>query len=794
MTPPIDDTLRPRFIGARVHRLEDPRLLTGHGAFVDDRPARGLLHLAYRRSAEAHARLTRIDTEAARAMPGVVGVFTAQDIDPLITQIRATSRMRGYQSTLLPALAKDKVRYAGEPVVAVVAEDRYLAEDAAERVEIDYDPLPVLVDPEQSARDDAPLIHDHMDSNVLAVREFARGDVDGAMSEAAVRIAARFRFHRKTPIAMENRAYLAEYSAGERALTLYSTTQVPGIIRDALVDILGMPGNRVRVVAPDVGGGFGAKTSLYPEEFLVCALARHLGRAVKWTGDRREDMVSTGQAFDEIINAEIGLDGEGRLLALSADVIGDSGAYSIFPWTAAIEPVQVVSFLPGPYRLENYSARVRAVATCKTPSGPYRGVGRPVSTFVMERLMDMAARHLSLDPAEIRRRNFIGDDEFPYKTGSGIVWDKSEFTECLKRAGEAIGYEALRLEQEAARAGGRWVGIGIASYCELTGIGSRISAAPGMPINTGTETAHIQIDSAGGVTARFGAASHGQGIQTTLAQVVAEELGARLADVDVAYGDTALVAHGTGSYASRSAVLAGGAATLAAHALKQKLQRVAAHILEAAPEDIETGDGNVFVAGTDRSLSFRDIARAVYSEMGRLPKELRDEIDNLESTKVYDPVFGTASSATHMAVVEIDPETCDVAVRRYVVAEDCGRIINPLIADGQAHGGVAQGIGAALFEEIVHDTGGQNLTATLADYIVPSAPEIPQMEVIHLETESPSTVGGFRGLGEGGTIGAPAAIANAISDALAPFGIEIDELPVTPDRLYRLIEQAKKPS
>jgi len=777
-----------------VHRLEDPRLLTGHGAFVDDRPARGLLHLAYRRSAEAHARLTRIDTEAARAMPGVVGVFTAQDIDPLITQIRATSRMRGYQSTLLPALAKDKVRYAGEPVVAVVAEDRYLAEDAAERVEIDYDPLPVLVDPEQSARDDAPLIHDHMDSNVLAVREFARGDVDGAMSEAAVRIAARFRFHRKTPIAMENRAYLAEYSAGERALTLYSTTQVPGIIRDALVDILGMPGNRVRVVAPDVGGGFGAKTSLYPEEFLVCALARHLGRAVKWTGDRREDMVSTGQAFDEIINAEIGLDGEGRLLALSADVIGDSGAYSIFPWTAAIEPVQVVSFLPGPYRLENYSARVRAVATCKTPSGPYRGVGRPVSTFVMERLMDMAARHLSLDPAEIRRRNFIGDDEFPYKTGSGIVWDKSEFTECLKRAGEAIGYEALRLEQEAARAGGRWVGIGIASYCELTGIGSRISAAPGMPINTGTETAHIQIDSAGGVTARFGAASHGQGIQTTLAQVVAEELGARLADVDVAYGDTALVAHGTGSYASRSAVLAGGAATLAAHALKQKLQRVAAHILEAAPEDIETGDGNVFVAGTDRSLSFRDIARAVYSEMGRLPKELRDEIDNLESTKVYDPVFGTASSATHMAVVEIDPETCDVAVRRYVVAEDCGRIINPLIADGQAHGGVAQGIGAALFEEIVHDTGGQNLTATLADYIVPSAPEIPQMEVIHLETESPSTVGGFRGLGEGGTIGAPAAIANAISDALAPFGIEIDELPVTPDRLYRLIEQAKKPS
>ena len=501
--------------------------------------------------------------------------------------------------------------------------------------------------------------------------------------------------------------------------------------------------------------------------------------------------MSTGQAFDEIVDAELALDGDGNILALRADVIGDCGAFSIYPWTAVIEPVQVVSFLPGPYRLENYHARVRAVATNKPASGPYRGVGRPISTFVMERLMDMAARRLSTDPVELRLRNFIGDDEFPYKTGSGIVWDKSAFTGCLTRARDEIGYDALRREQVKARAEGRWMGIGVASYCELTGIGSRISAAPGMPINTGVESAHIQIDSSGAVIARFGVVSFGQGLQTTLAQVVADELGVAIEDVEIAFGDTALVAHGTGSYASRSAVLAGGAATLASHALREKILRIASHLFEASPEDIKIKGGAVSVIGTDRVMTVAEVARALYSEMGRLPRELRDEIDNLEATKVYDPYFGTATSASHIAVVEIDPETYDTTVRRYVVVEDCGRIINPMIADGQAHGGVAQGIGAALFEEIIHDDGGQILTTTLADYILPGAADIPAIEVTHLESVSESTVGGFRGLGEGGTIGAPAAVANAIADALAPLGIEINELPATPERLFRLIEAAR---
>ena len=502
-----------------------------------------------------------------------------------------------------------------------------------------------------------------------------------------------FRFHRKTPVAIENRACLAEYDRGRRSLTLTVSTQIPGIIGDILADLLEMPGHSVRVVAPDVGGGFGGKASLYPEEIVVSVLARHLGRTVRWTGDRLEDLASTSQGFDEIVDAELALDQDGHILALAAEVIGDVGAYSIYPWTAALEPVQVASFMPGPYRVPAYRGHVRAVATCKAPMGPYRGVGRPISTFVMERLIDMAARRLAIDPAELRLRNLIRTEEFPYKVASGIVWDRSGFVETLTRARAAIGYAQLRAEQAKARAEGRLVGIGVATYAELTGIGSRISAAPGMPINTGTEAATIRLDSTGAVTGSFGIASHGQGLETALAQVIADELGARIDDIRISQGDSAAVAHGTGTYASRSAVLAGGAATLAARLLKERVIRAASHLLEASAADIETADGRVFVAGTDRSLTFREIAKAVYSEMDRLPQDARKE---LEVTKIYDPYFGTTTSATHIIALEIDPETYQVKLDRYVVAEDCGRIINPMIVDGRVHGAVAQGIGAAL--------------------------------------------------------------------------------------------------
>ncbi|MEA2878112.1 MAG: aerobic carbon-monoxide dehydrogenase large subunit [Hyphomicrobiales bacterium] len=777
---------RPKIIGARVKRTEDPRLLTGRGSFVDDRQVNAL-HVAFRRSEHAHARIVSIDCAAARAAPGVIAVFTADDLS--VKPLLAASRMKGYYATPILPLARDKVRYVGEPIVGVIAENRYLAEDAAELVEIAFEPLPHAADPAEAVKADAPLLHEEAKTNVLVAREFKRGDVDGAMEAAPVRVSARFRMRRKTAVAIEPRACLAEYDAGRDALTLYSATQIPGIVRDALSEALDLPGTRLRVVTPDVGGGFGGKGSLYPEEIFVCAAARALGRAVKWTSDRMEDLAATSQGFDEIVDAELGLDRDGRMLSLRADAIGDVGAYSIYPWTAALEPVQVVSFLPGPYRVEAYRGRVQAVATAKAPTGPYRGVGRPISTFVIERLVDMAAAKLKLDPKELRARNLVRGEEFPYKVASGIVWDRSGFIECLDAASNAIGYDALRVKQAEARAAGKWFGIGVASYAELTGIGSRISVAPGMPINTGTETATIRIDATGAVTASFGIAAHGQGLETTLAQVVAEHLGARFEDIRIVQGDSAAVPGGTGTYASRSTVLAGGAGTLAAQAVREKVLNVASHLLEAAPADLVARDGRIAVAGTDRSVSFREVARAVYSEMGRLPQEAREE---LAATKTYDPVFGTTTCATHIAALEIDPLTYEVRLGRYVVAEDCGKIINPQIVDGQVHGGVAQGIGAALYEEVVYDNEGQLHTASLVDYLVPAASEMPSMQVVHLDTVSPTTLGGFRGMGEGGTIGAPAAIANALSDALSPLGIEIDELPVTPERLFRLIATAKE--
>jgi aerobic carbon-monoxide dehydrogenase large subunit len=787
MTEPADITMRPKIVGARIKRAEDPRLLTGAGAFADDRQVPRVLYAAFKRSDHSHALIRRIDCDRARSAPGVIAVFTADDLGD-VKPLTATSRMPGYYATPIVALAQGKVRYVGEPVVGVVAESRYLAEDALELIGIDYDPLPGVIDPEVAARHGSPLLHEDAKTNVLVAREFKRGDVDAAIEAAPVRVKGRFRMRRKTPMAIEPRACLADYDAGRDALTLFGATQIPGIVRDALADALGVSGNNVRVVAGDVGGGFGGKGSLYPEDIFVCAAARNLGRPVKWTADRMEDLASTSQAFDEIVDAELAFDAEGKAVALRADVIGDVGAYSIYPWTCGLEPVQVVSFLPGPYRVQAYRGRVQAVATSKAPTGPYRGVGRPISTFVMERLMDMGAAKLGLDSAEVRRRNLVSENEKPYKAASGLVWDKSDFHGCLTKACEAIGYDALRAKQKEARKTGRWFGLGIASYAELTGIGSRISVAPGMPINTGTETAIIRIDSTGAVTASFGIASHGQGLETTLAQIVAEHLGARFEDIRIVQGDSAAVPGGTGTYASRSLVLAGGAATLAAKSLKEKLLNAASHLLEASASDLIADQGKIIVAGTDRAVTFREVARAVYSEMGRLPPEARSE---LADTKIYDPVFGTTTSATHIAAVEIDPETYEVRIAAFAVAEDCGRLVNPLIVDGQVQGGVAQGIGAALLEEIVYDDEGQIHTASLVDYLVPTACEVPPITVAHLETESQATLGGFRGMGEGGTIGAPAAIANAIADALSPLGIEINELPVTPERLFRLIEVAK---
>ena len=781
------DLLRPRHVGMPIRRTEDPRLLTGNGEYTADRKPDRALHVAFRRSEQPHADIVRVDATKARAAPGVVAVFTADDVAADYKPVIPFSRMPNYYATPIAALASKKVRYVGEAVVAVVAEDRYLAEDAVELIDIEYALLGAVSDPEFAVSRDAPLLHEEAATNVLIAREFRKGDAAADLAAAHVRVRDRFEMTRKAPLAIEPRSYCAEFESRRDSITLYTSSNIPGIVRDALAESLDLPGSRLRVVAPDVGGSFGSKGSLYPEEILLCVAAKKLRRSLKWTADRLEDISSSSQAFAEIVDAEMGFDENGIAVALEADVIGDVGAYSIYPWTCGLEPVQVVSFLPGPYKIRSYRGAVRGVATNKPPTGPYRGVGRPVSTFVAERLMDMGAKALGIDPLEIRRRNLVRADEFPYRIASGIIWDRTGFVECLEAAVQAGEYEELRKQQSAARAEGRYFGIGLATYAELTGIGSRIAVAPGMPINTGSETAKIRIDSTGAITAAFGVASHGQGLETTLAQIIADDLGARFGDIRVVQGDSDAVPMSTGTYASRSAVLGGGAAKHASRILQEKIKKVASHLLEAAADDIDVADGLATVTGTDRAVTFKQIAKAVYSDMKTLPVEARQE---LEASYTYDPINGTTACATHLVAVEVDPTTCFVKILRYVVAEDCGRIINPMIVDGQVHGGVAQGIGAALYEEMIYDEDGQLVSASLADYVIPSAVEIPHIDVVHIESCS-AVAGGFRGMGEGGTIGAPAAIANAVSDALSALDINVSILPITPERMFRLLEKAR---
>ncbi|CAK7255819.1 MULTISPECIES: xanthine dehydrogenase family protein molybdopterin-binding subunit [unclassified Shinella] len=783
--------LRPKLVGKRVKRTEDPRLLAGVGQYVDDMAPAGMVHVALRRSDQPHARILGIDVGEAFSVPGVIAIYDATDLESEVRPAIPTSRMPDYYATPIWPLARGKVRYVGEPIVAVVAESRYAAEDALEHITIDYEPLPFAIRQVDAVKDDAPLLHEEAGTNTIIRREFKRGDVDAAFESAAVTVKGRFRMTRKTAVAMENRSYLAEWDPRKQALTLYTSSNIPGVIRDVLSGCLGLPGTRLRVVAPDVGGSFGGKGSLYGEEILVCALARKLRRPVKFISDRLEDLSATSQAFDELIEAELAVTQDGLLIGLRADVIGDVGAYSIYPWTAALETVQVVSFLPGPYRMEHYRGRIRGVLTPKPPTGPYRGVGRPSSTFAMERLIEMAARKLGMDPVAFRHKNLVNADEFPYRTASGIIWDKSAFQECLAGACAHADYPNLLIERDEARRQGRWIGIGLASYAELTGIGSRISVAPGMPINTGTETSKIEIDATGAITAAFGIASHGQGLETTLAQVIVDELGCRLEDIEVKHGDSALVPMSSGTYASRSAVLGGGAATLAARVVKAKVLRAAAYLMEQDVDDLDMHDGIVTSKSSNRTMTLGEVASAVYSQMGRIPRDRRED---LAASETYDPYLGTACSSTHLAMVEVDPETYGVKVLRYVVAEDCGKIINPMIVDGQVQGAVAQGIGAALLEEVVHDDQGQAVAASLADYLVPVASNIPDIGIVHIEADLPDTVGGFRGMGEGGTIGAPAAIANAVSDALSHLGISVETLPVTPERIFRMLQARTDPA
>ncbi len=765
--------------GAPERRAEDARLLTGRGRYVTDVERPRMLHVAFVRSPHAHARVRALDAAPALAQPGVVAVATGADPDFAPHRIQAPSALPGYVMTAQPILAWPEARFAGEAVAAVVAGDRDAAEDAAERVALDWEPLPAALDLLDPARDGV-IVHASAPGNVLLTRRFESGQVEAALAGAAAVVAREFRTNRQTAAPLEGRAAVAEWDAGEGKLTLWLGTQVPHLVRHGLAALLRLPENRIRVIAPDVGGGFGLKAVFYPEEVALCLLAMRLGRPVKWVEQRREAFLASAHARDHHYAARAGFDGEGRLLALDARVACNAGAYSIFPWTAGIEALMAGGLLAGPYKVPHYRCEVAAVATHTTPAGPYRGVARPATTFVMERLLDLGAQALGLDPVAVRRINLIGPADLPYTAATRLVHDCGSYPVCFERAVAAIGYEGFRAEQARLRAEGHHVGIGFANYNELTGLGQAASAGPRMPFRTGHEGATVRMDPSGAVTALVGMTSQGQGIETTMAQLVGSELGLPSSAVRVVLGDTDVTPFGLGAFASRQAVIGGGAVARAARTVREKILAIAAHLLEAAAEDLALRDGRIEVRGTGRGLAIVDVARVAHLETHRLPPGTEP---GLEATRFYDPIRGTFAVGTQAAVVEVEAATGRVLIRRYVCVEDTGRVINPLIVEGQVHGAIAQGIGGALRERLVYDEGGQLLTGTFMEYALPTAADLPPIEVEHVEIPAENLLG-VRGVGEGGTLGPAAALANAVSDALAPLGIEVNALPIVPDRLW----------
>jgi carbon-monoxide dehydrogenase large subunit len=766
--------------GARMLRKEDARLVSGRGRYVSDVELPRMLHVAFVRSVHAHALIRGIDAAAAAALAGVVAVVTGDD--PLFArhQLRARSALPGYVETGQPVLAWPKARYSGEAVAAVVAVDRYVAEDGATLVVVDAEPLPAVVDVLE-ARGSAATVHDGASDNVLLSRRFDHGDVDAALADAAVVIERAFRTNRQTAAPLEGRGGVAEWNAAEGRLTLWSGTQVPHLARHGLGEILGLPENRVRVVAPDVGGGFGVKAILYPEDVALCLLAMRLGRPVKWVEVRREAFLASAHARDHHYAVRAGFDAGGRLLAMDVRATCNAGAYSVYPWTAGIEALMAGGLLTGPYKLAHYRCEVAAVATNTTPAGPYRGVARPATTFVMERVLDLGARELGLDPVAIRRVNLIGPRDLPYTSATRLVHDSPSYPVCFEKAIEAIEYGAFRAEQARLRQEGRYLGIGFAVYNELTGLGQAASAGPRMPFRTGHEGATVRMDPSGAVTVLAGVTSQGQGLETTVAQIVASELGVPFQSVTVVLGDTDATPFGLGAFASRQAVIGGGAAIRAARAVREKVARIAAHLLEAAPEDLDVADGSVFVRGVpNRAVAMAQVARVAHLETHRLPPDVEP---GLEATRFYDPIRGTFAAGSQAAIVEVHHDTGVVAILRYVCVEDTGRVINPAIVEGQVQGAIAQGIGGALSEHLVYDSAGQLLTGTFMEYALPTAAMIPPLELAHVE-EAADNLAGVRGVGEGGTLGPAAVLANAVADALAPFQVEPNDLPMISSRVW----------
>ena len=774
-----------KFFGAAVKRREDPRFLQGEGRFIDDIVLPGVLHAAFFRSPHAHARIVRIDTTTAASAPGVVRVFTFSDLErwmkplPLFGAVPpGLAAVVKFDVRQAPqwALCRDRARHVGEIVAMIVADSPERAADAVDLIEVEWDLLPAVVDMRRAAEPGAQLIHPEWGNNTGIAFTHAIGDADRAFAEADATVAETFHIQRYVGMPLEGRGVVAVWDRRDGTLTTWNSTQVSHFVQQGLTGALGVAPHKIRVIAPDLGGGFGTKASGYAEDALIPIAARVLGRPVKWIESRREHMSGAAHARHQVHAISLAARRDGTILAVRDRIWLDLGAYNVW---GVVLPYNTVAHLIGPHRIKNMRVDVQAVVTNKTPNAPYRGAGRPETVFAMDRIVDCLARELRMDPAEIRRRNYIRPDELPYdfgmpyRDGNPLVYDTGDFPEALEKALEAADYKQFRAEQAALRARGVHRGIGISGYVEGTAIGPY-------------EGATVKLDLAGRVLVATGAINSGQGHETSFAQIAADALGVPLDWVTVIGGDTAAVPFGVGTFASRSAVTAGNSIADACREVRTKLVRAAGALLEAAPDDIEIEDGRVFVKGSPGSGV--DLARVVQASIPTFAKPGVASPDFEASAYHHVPTV-TYASAVHVAQVEVDPATGAVKLLRYVVAHDCGRVINPIIVDGQVHGGVAQGVGGALFEEMVYDETGQLLTGSLMDYAVPKADDLPLIETVHLEFPSPRNPLGVKGLGEGGAISPPAAIANAVEDALAPFGVRITETPVTAARIVALLQR-----
>ena len=769
----------------RLRRKEDPRIITGISAYVDDLKLPGMLYGAVHRSQYAHARIRHIDTTFARRTGAIV--FGGKEI---VARCKALPVYWLYPSeTRVPKhypLAVDKVRYVGEPVAFVVTNDRYAARDAADLIEVSYDPLPPVLDLEQALETSAPLVHEELGTNESFFFKKEAGNVDRALRDADVVVKERLVNQKIAGVPMEPRGIIASYEPVTGDLTVWLSTQIPHHARRVFSELLGLPMHRVRVIAPDVGGGFGVKGQVYPEDLLAVLASMQLGRPVKWIEERKENFLSTTHARAHIQHLEFGIRRDGKILGLRGTIYADLGAY-LGHWAPGI-PVSTVWMAQGPYVIPNLRVELRGVFTSTMYLDAYRGAGRPEATYLLERLIDEAARELRLDPGEVRFRNFIPSDAFPYKTVTGLEYDTGDYAKALSRLLELADYRRLLAEQAQLRAQGRYVGIGLSVFTESAGWGPSPGAGDVGLKGGAYESAVVRVDQRGTITVYTSSSPHGQGHETAWSQLAAAEFGVAPDDIAVVHGDTALCPPTIGTFASRSAAVGGTAVVLATRKVKAKALRIGAHLLQAPEEELEFRDGCVSVPGNrDKSLTLAQIAEAAYYAH-RLPK---GEEPGLEAGAYFDPSNFTYPFGAHLCVAEVDAETGKVQISRYVAVDDAGNIINPLLVEGQIHGGMAQGVAQALYEEIVYDVNGQLITTTLTDYAVPTVFEVP--DIVTDRTVTPTYVNplGIKGIGEAATLAATPAVVNAVADALAPLGIRITEMPLKPEKVWRLLQAAR---